>query len=200
MNEIEKLFGNGIQLKWVDENLHATGPKGEKLYKRISPTTEQQQEINSDEFYIDKYESKYDLYLLKDRIIGDLVQPIPSHPLGGHSAILTEGTKWEWFENPDERPITILGDCTQSTKNDIDLIFSNYGHRSYGVRYKYDERSYCDCSGGPVPRNIPASEFEYSGEYIEKKFWRWRDSAVGNGGENYHLKVPLWYWTPVNQR
>lgn len=51
------------------------------------------------------------------------------------------------------------------------------------------------CSGGPVPF-IKATELIWSGEFINREFWRWRDLPQANGGFHYFLSVPVWYWYP----
>jgi len=201
LDYLQSFFGEDVEVCWQGDDLLASGPMGKKLYRQIDPTSIMKQAIGEDEFYIDTYKPEYDLSLLRDRILGDLVQPVPPRPLGGHAVKLADGAHWEWVTSTDGLMATVDGSCGSiQGGNGVDMVFATYGHRGAGTRYSFnDDRAFCSCSGGPCPRNVPVGEFQYSGEYVERWFWRWRDGAEGNGGEDYCLRVPLWIWTPAHQ-
>lgn len=196
LGDFKAFCGDGIELEWQGDDLLAIGPLGTKLYKRIEPTKEWQQEVKADEFYVSDNHPEYDLYLLRDRIIGDLLQPEPSRPLGGHAAEVAEGATWAGYTELRTRDAIIEGACYESHSTGLNLVFGRYGFRGAGSRYSDRMEPFCSCSGGPCPHDEPIGDFQFSGKYVERKFWRWRDSAKGHGGEHYYLQVPLWIWTP----
>lgn len=197
LDEFQTYCENDISLQWEGNDLLASGPLGSKLYKQIEPTTVMQQVVQSDEFYVNDYKPEYDLFLLKERIIGDLVQPVPEQPLGGHAVMSTK--RYEWVD-ADEMYL-INGSCVASVHDYFRLVRGSYAHRGSNTRHSFaleEAEAFCISAGGPCPSECSADAFTYSGKYVEREFWRWRDSAEGDGGEQYFLNVPLWHWTPSN--
>ena len=175
----------------------AKGPVGTQQYKPWQPR-DNDKEIPRDGYYVSDYHSEYDIALLRDRIIGDVVQPIPEFPTGGHAVEVPEGTEWVFDYANRGRFAVINGTVNRRLKEEARFTFNYSAFRGPGARFSTDLTPFVMCSGGPTPTGDPASELTYSGRYEEIKFWRWRESAKGDGGEYYTLKVPVWIWQPSN--
>lgn len=195
LNVLESLLeGSQVSIDWDGNLLKASGPSAIKNYRPVPKTDEKNNSLGADEFYVSEWSPEYDLYLLRDRILGDVVQASPEFIAGGHAVMLSEGHTWADFNLAGQ--IATVDGLVSSPKQSICMVFRAGCHRGYGVRHTpYSEASALS-SGGPCPRFVSPTEFVYSGQYVESHFWRWRERAVAHGGEYYWLKVPLWYWTP----
>jgi hypothetical protein len=188
--------GNMVTLEWVGHDLFAAGPKGERLYRQ-SCRLRDYDRVAEGEFYLQKVETEYDLLILADQIIGDLVQPIPEVIKSGHAVVIDQLDQENiWSNWPELKSrVAIVTRTGFETAQTAGLVFTNSGHRGYGVRHSYDSsEAFTSLSGGPCPHAVPTKEFYFSGQYRRLNFWRWRDGAIAHGGEYYSLQVPLWYW------
>lgn len=197
LNEKLAPFNSDILINWHGDRLHAKSGKGEKTYMFL-PAPARQKTVPEDAFYIMDDRPEYDIHFLAERITGDLVQPDPRGILGGHAVRLAKGHTWWGFNNLEDEMALVTGACEKQNPKGISMVFSSSGFRGGVSRYHEEFKFYTTCCGGPCPRYIAPEEFEYTGEYIEVSFWRWRITPEKNGGEYYFLKVPMWSWKSSN--
>lgn len=82
----------------------------------------------------------------------------------------------------------------------LGVIGGNLNERQAAMFVCFAASAYRDdrtvsCSGGPVPL-IKAEALVWTGEFVERAFWRWRDLPQADGGFHYTLQVPVWNWNP----
>lgn len=188
IKDVEADMRNGI----VD----AVGPKGKKRYVERRPSA-LSNIIPRDGYYISPNEPEYDRALLRERILADLVQPVPEAIMAGHAIMLAEDASYDLPEVEHGRIAIIEGTVGVPQENDIMFTFHYSAFRGQHSRYRAQGEQLVSCSGGPGIIGRPASEFVYAGHYVEVEFWRWQTTAQADGGEYYFLNVPLWYWYPL---
>jgi hypothetical protein len=96
--------------------------------------------------------------------------------------------------------VILFDELTHKGKPIIGIIDGTLGKpkKGYAMTFNasaYRDRGYVECSGGPGSIMTPSQELVDTGLIISRRFWRWKDGIVGAGrGEDYYLKVPLWWW------
>ncbi|MFA5633318.1 MAG: hypothetical protein WC997_17590 [Porticoccaceae bacterium] len=170
------------------------GPGGKYHYGCFTPAWDHRR-IPEDGYYIDKAQPDYDLALLRERIIGDVVRPTPAHPEAGHAVMLAEGAQWGWGRI-EPTQIGIIDGVVGVPDTEWEITFNASAFRGPGSRYAKNPETVVSCSGGPGTIATFTEELEYSGRYVRVRFWRWRNRPEADGGEEYFLYVPLWYWRP----
>ncbi len=171
--------------------LTAEGPVSEVQYTAFTPDFHNKH-IPRDQFYVAEDHPEYDLALLRERLVAEVVMPQPARPEAGHAVRLEA----PWSCLPPGKTGIIEGVVGQP-QDGVSITFNYSAFRGPASRYSADLTPNVSCSGGPGTIYTPAEELFATGEYMEIGFWRWRDSPKADGGEAYHLLVPIWGWRPA---
>lgn len=96
---------------------------------------------------------------------------------------------WKWAS---ELPVNSIGIINGMVNEDMTYKTGSLTFRASAFR----NDSVVSCSGGPATIGGVATEnLRWTGETIERTFWRWKDNFPGAGrGYNYTLTVPVWEW------
>ena len=113
-------------------------------------------------------------------------------PRGGDAVVLLSPWKWAGsLVNVGDIGI-IDGMVQENATEDVQITF----------RYSaFNDGEVCSVSGGPGTISTPITELFRMPGQKEIVFWRWKHGIPGaNRGCHYQKLVPVWGWTPSNDK